>query len=124
MKPKKILIVEDDFNSREGLKSMLQGYGYRVDTSQDGLEAIKKIKEDGFQVAIVDINLPPVLDVSLNGWDLIPIFRAFNPAIAIIVVSGDHSHKSQALHFPLAGFLEKPIQASQLQSILQTLPGV
>ena len=124
MESKKILIVEDDGNSREGLKAMLQGYGYRVDTSQNGLEAIKKIKEDRFEVAIVDINLPPVLDVPLSGWDLIPIFRSFNPTIDIIVVTGDQDNKSRAHQFELAGFLEKPIRASQLKSILQTLPRV
>ncbi len=72
-------------------------YGYHADTSKDGLQAIKKIKEKLFGVAVIDINLPPVLDVEINGWDLIGIFRSFTPDINIIVVSGEKGIQSRAV---------------------------
>jgi two-component system chemotaxis response regulator CheY len=118
---KNVLIVEDDMNSREGLKSMLRMYGYNADTSQDGLQAIKKIKEKLFEVAVIDINLPPVMNVEINGWDLIRIFRSFNPSIDIIVVSGEKGIHSRARHFNLAGCLEKPIRPAHLKSLMEAL---
>lgn len=121
MNNKDVLIVEDDINSREGLKAMLGMYGYNADTSKDGLQAIKKIKEKIFGVAVIDINLPPVLDVEINGWDLIKIFRSFNPDIHIIVVSGEKGIQSRAQHFNLAGCLEKPIRPSHLKSLMKSL---
>jgi CheY-like chemotaxis protein len=57
MKKMNVLIVEDDVNSREGLKAILI-YGYSVDTSEDGLQGIKRIKEKIFDVAVIDIDLP------------------------------------------------------------------
>ena len=121
MTKKNVLIVEDDKNSREGLKAMLGMYGYNADTSRDGLQAIQKIKEKIFEVAVVDINLPPVLNVEINGWDLIRIFRSFNPRIDIIVVSGEKGIQSRAKNFNLAGCLEKPIQPSRLKSLMEAL---
>ena len=121
MSKKNVLIVEDDINSREGLKAMLGRYGYNVDTSQDGLQAIKKIKEKVFEVAVIDINLPPVLNVEITGWDLIRIFRSFNPDISIIVVSGEKGLQSRAQYFNLDGCLEKPIRPAHLKSLMEGL---
>ena len=121
MAKKNVLIVEDDMNSREGLKAMLGMYGYNADTSKDGLQAIKKIKEKFFEVAVIDINLPPVLNVEINGWDLIRIFRSYNPSIDIIVVSGEKGIQGRAQHFNLDGCLEKPIRPSHLKSLMETL---
>ncbi|MGD9852623.1 MAG: response regulator [Nitrospirales bacterium] len=121
MTKKNVLIVEDDMNSREGLKAMLGMYGYNADTSKDGLQAIQKIKEKVFEVAVVDINLPPVLNVEINGWDLIRIFRSFNPNIDIIVVSGEKGIQSRAQKFNLAGCLEKPIRPAHLKSLMEAL---
>lgn len=123
MNNKNVLIVEDDINSREGLKAMLGMYGYNADTSKDGLQAIKKIKEKLFEVAVIDINLPPVMDVEINGWDLIRIFRSFNPDINIIVVSGEKGIQSRAQRFNLVGCLEKPIRPSHLKSLMEALDG-
>jgi len=119
--PKKILVVEDDFHSREALKAILLAEGYGVETSEDGLQVIKKMKEDGFGIAIIDINLPPVLNVSIDGWDLIRIIRAFNPAICIILVSGEKGVKERAELFRVSAFLEKPISPSQLKATLSNL---
>jgi CheY-like chemotaxis protein len=121
MTKKNVLIVEDDRNSREGLKSMLGMYGYNADTSNDGLQAIKKIKEKIFEVAVIDINLPLVLNVEINGWDLIRIFRSFNPSIDIIVVSGEKGIQFRAQQFNLAGCLEKPIRPAHLKSLMEAL---
>ena len=121
MTKKNVLIVEDDKNSRDGLKAMLGMYGYNADTSKDGLQAIQKIKEKLFEVAVVDINLPPVLNVEINGWDLIRIFRSFNPNIDIIVVSGEKGIQSRAQYFNLAGCLEKPIRPAHLKSLMEAL---
>jgi len=123
MTKKNVLIVEDDLNSREGMKAILRMYGYHADVSEDGLQAIKKIKENRFEVALIDINLPPVLNVEITGWDLIRIFRSFNPNIQIIVVSGEKGIQARSQPFNLAGCLEKPIRPARLKSLLENLDG-
>ena len=116
-----ILIIEDDFNSRQGLKLSLLAEGYRVEAVQDGLQAIKTVLERRFAVAIVDINLPNILDVTISGWDLVRIFRSIDPTMAIIVVSGEDGLESRARQSDVT-FLRKPIMPSQLKSMIKGLP--
>jgi CheY-like chemotaxis protein len=120
---KKILVVDDERHSREGLRVSLLGAGYTVETAADSWQAIKKIKDFPFEVAIIDLDLPPVHGVTLSGWDLVRIFRAFNPAIAIVVVGAEESRdvKAQAEQLKVAEFLEKPISPTRLKGIVSTL---
>lgn len=118
-----ILIVEDDFNSREGLKLTLVAEGYRVEAVRDGLHAIKRILERRFAAAIIDINLPPIMDVTITGWDLVHLFHSVDPAMPIIVVSAEDGVESRATQPQVSGFLRKPIKPSQLKFMLKTVTG-
>ncbi|HZY31116.1 MAG TPA: response regulator [Candidatus Methylomirabilis sp.] len=51
--PKRILLVDDHRHSREGLRESLLRDGYEVEAASDGWQAIKKVKESPFQVAII-----------------------------------------------------------------------
>jgi CheY-like chemotaxis protein len=94
-----------------------------VETAADSWQAIKIIKEHPFDIAIVDLDLPPVHGVSVNGWDLARIFRAYHPAISIIVVSAEDRSavKAEAERLGVSEFLEKPINPTQLKMIVRTL---
>jgi len=120
---KRILVVDDHRHSREGLRESLLGEGYQVEAAADGWQAIKKVKEGRFEVAIIDLDLPPVHGVDISGWDLIRICRAFHPAITIIVVSAEAGQevKVQAEELKVAKVLEKPIDPTQLKAIVGTL---
>lgn len=121
--PKNILVVDDERHSREGLRVSLLGAGYAVETAADSWQAIKKIKEHPFEVAIIDLDLPPVHGVSLSGWDLVRIFRAFNPSIGIVVIGAEESRdvKTQAAQLKVSEFLEKPISPARLKGIVSAL---
>jgi CheY-like chemotaxis protein len=118
-----VLVVDDDLHSREGLMASLQGEGYRVETAADSWQAIKKIKERRYDAAILDLNLPPVHGVTVSGWDLARIFRAYHPAISIIVISAEDRNavRAEAERLRVSECLEKPINPTQLKMILRTL---
>ncbi len=120
---KRILVVDDDLHSREGLKYTLLGEGYAVETSADSWQAIRKIKDGVFDVAIIDLDLPTVHGVSVTAWDLARIFRAYNPAIAIIVVGAEEerSVRHQAELFSVLEFLVKPISPTRLKAIVRSI---
>lgn len=120
---KKILVVDDDRHCRDGLRDSLLGAGHSVETAADSWEAIKKVKERLFEVAIIDLDLPPVLGVAMSGWELVRIFRAFNPGIAVIVVGAEENRqvKARAAQLEVSEFLEKPISPARLKTIVRTL---
>lgn len=56
--PPRILVVEDDEFQRELLKSLLERRGYIVATISSGLEVVRIIRENCYDLALVDYNLP------------------------------------------------------------------
>jgi CheY-like chemotaxis protein len=120
---KKILVVDDDRHCRDGLRDSLLGAGYSVETAADSREAIEKVKARIFEVAIIDLDLPPVLGIATSGWELVRIFRDFNPAITVIVVGAeeDKQVKARAAQLKVSEFLEKPISPARLKTIVRTL---
>lgn len=120
---KRILVVDDDLHSREGLRDSLLTEGYRVEAAADGWQAIRKVKESLFDIAIIDLDLPPVHGVSMNGWDLARIVRAYHPGISIIVVSAEEGNaaRAQAEQLKVSEFLEKPISPARLKVIVKNL---
>ena len=63
----RVLIVDDEPVTCETLGDVLEAKGYRVDKVTSGKEALEKIKQGGFEVALVDIRMP--------GMDGISVFR-------------------------------------------------
>lgn len=91
MQKKALVLVDGDLRSGDGLDESLVGEGYAVDTSADSWQAIRKMKELHYDLAVIDLDLPPVHGVAVTGWDLGRIFRAYNPAISIVYLSRNHS---------------------------------
>jgi CheY-like chemotaxis protein len=120
---KNILLVDAYPSSREGLKASLRGEDCSVETVGDSWQAIKKMKESHFAVAIIDLDLPPVHGVAVNGWDLVRIFRAFDPSITLILVGADTGvdARAHAEQVKVSGLLEKPISPRQLKAIMEKI---
>ena len=61
-----ILLVEDDPFLVDIYSTKLKEAGFSVEVTQDGEEALRKIKETGFDLVLLDIVLPTV-----NGWEIL-----------------------------------------------------
>lgn len=119
---RQILVVEDDVNSREGLRGLLSVGGYRVDTAADGWEALERIKRESYELAIVDLDLPVVHGIAMDGWDVARIVRAFCPEASIVVVSGRGDDEVlDAVRHIECEFLEKPLAFSDLRRVIARL---
>ena len=119
---RQILVVEDDVNSREGLRGLLSVGGYRVDTAADGWEALERIKQGSYELAIVDLDLPVSHGIAMDGWDVARILRAFCPDVSIVVVSGrDGDEELDAARHIEVDFLEKPLAFSALRRVIARL---
>jgi DNA-binding NtrC family response regulator len=119
---KKILIVEDDFNSRMGLQDSLTKEGYQVETASNSFEALMKMKED-VSIGIFDLDLPAVLGFAISGWDLVGIFRAGHPNASIIVVSAQDGYDAaaKAKRWHITDCLVKPITGSRIKTLVKTI---
>src|SRR5204862_2882907 len=66
----KILLVEDNEDSREGLTRRLQRRGYEVVTACDGRQGVELARSAAPDLILMDINLP-----ELDGWEATRLIR-------------------------------------------------
>ena len=123
MEDARVLIVEGYGHSREGLTASLRASGLTVETAAEYLEAIRKIKDGRFAVAIIDVDLPASRNSELTGWDLARIFRALHPGAALVLVTAEWRPdlRAEADRLPDCSLIEKPINPGELRAMLLTL---
>lgn len=118
-----ILVVEDEPHSREGLRDLLAECGYLVETAADLPQAVRQVNAHRFDGAIIDLQLPPVQEVTVTGWDIADMCRRFMPDLAVLFVSaqGGAEVEDRAERLGHAAFLEKPIDPARLTATLGRL---
>ena len=89
-----ILVVEDEADSRETLREILELEGYTVRTAVNGREALDTLDAIGDQICIVLLDLfMPVMD----GWQVINELRATGRlATTQVVVITSAAHRAPA----------------------------
>ena len=119
---KKILIVDDDIGLVMTMSTRLNQAGYITTTTTDGVEALDALKEEKFDLIILDILMP-----NLDGSSFLAILRSRNDTnnVPIIVLSGksDNDIKETCKDLGVQTYLVKPydpvILTSEVNSILK-----
>ena len=78
-----ILVVDDDSIIREGLKRILEGQGYGVETYASGFLAVERMSERNFDLVITDLKMP-----GMNGIEVLKHLKALQPEVPIIMITG------------------------------------
>ena len=107
----RILIVDDDRSIRRTLKDILEFEKYTVDEAEDGLTCIVKIKQEKYDVIILDIKMP-----KMDGMDAIDRIQELRPDIPVIMISGhgDIDTAVEAVKKGAFDFLSKPPDLNRL----------
>jgi CheY-like chemotaxis protein len=107
---KRILVVDDDVNILRVFKSILEKEGYLVETAETGKDALEKIKEQKFNVCLIDVMLP-----DMDGTELLRKVSSDSGTIKIVITgfSSDEVGK-KAADYGADDFLVKPVKAEEL----------
>jgi CheY-like chemotaxis protein len=106
--PSLILIADDNADTREMYTLYLNMVGHRVETAEDGHEAILKARAMHPDLIVMDLQMP-----KLDGWAAIRELqsRAMTAAIPVIVLTGHDFNeylKPAALAVGAVSYLMKP----------------
>jgi DNA-binding NtrC family response regulator len=80
----RVLIVDDDAQTREWIGEVLAADGYQPDAVPDVAAALIRLRCQTYPVIVLDQHLP-----GLSGLDLLPGIRTLCPHTAVIMVTGD-----------------------------------
>ncbi len=107
----KILIVDDESSIRRTLRDILEFEKYDVDEACDGLDCIVKIKQNSYDVIIMDIKMP-----KMDGMDALDRLQELAPETPVVMISG-HATIDTAVEAVKKGafdFISKPPDLNRL----------
>jgi DNA-binding response OmpR family regulator len=107
----KIIVVDDEKTLRYFLRLNLQEHGYQVTEAADGKTAMKFINQEGFDVALIDLQL-----TDMDGLDIMRHLRRTAPKTSVIILTGHATVDSavEALRQGAHDYLTKPCNTTEL----------
>lgn len=117
----RILLAEDDISSQVMMRRKLEGWGHFVRTACNGIEVLDCIKEQPYDLVLMDIQMP-----EMNGYEAISMIRdneSGSRCVPIVVMSayGDESDFKKMKELGITDFVSKPIRTEVLKSTLDRI---
>ncbi|HYL14100.1 MAG TPA: sigma-54 dependent transcriptional regulator [Terriglobales bacterium] len=100
-----VLIVDDEAEIRESLRTLLELEGYEVESASTGEEGLARIGERTFDLVLLDVALP-----DRNGLDILVDLRAIDPVMSVVMITayGTVENAVRAMQSGAANFIQKP----------------
>jgi two-component system alkaline phosphatase synthesis response regulator PhoP len=113
-----ILLVEDEENLQEALKLNLELEGYEVRSSFDGASALKMIKQEYYDLIILDVMLPEI-----DGITVCETIRLQNTRMPILMLSAKNTSADRVIGLKKGAddYLTKPFNLEELLLRVQKL---
>ena len=110
MNNSRILVVDDEPQLRRALRSTLSALGFIVDDAETGEAALEKLREERFDLLLLDINMP-----GLSGIETCRAVRARSDISVLMLTVRDRAEdKIQALDAGADGYVTKPFDVNEL----------
>lgn len=106
-----ILLVEDEENLHDALKLNLELEGYEITSAYDGSEALKAVKDEYFDLIIMDVMLPQI-----DGVAVTETIRIQNNEVPILILSAKNSSADRILGLKKGAddYMVKPFNLEEL----------
>ncbi len=113
----RILVVDDEKLIVKGIKFSLEQEGWTVDTAYDGEEALKNVKNNQYDVMILDVMLP-----KYNGLEVCQLVREFsNLPIIMLTAKGEDMDKIMGLEYGADDYVTKPFNILELKARIKAI---
>ncbi len=115
----KVLIVEDEPHALMGLAELISGWGYRTETARDGIEGWEKVLAWEPAIVVTDLKMP-----RMDGLGLLAKMSeessgiSSSVAVVLLTAQGSIQVAVDAMKLGAYDFLQKPVDAARLRTIL------
>lgn len=107
----RVLIVEDDTNTRKLMKAVLSTNGYMTFTASDGLEALKVLDTEHIDLIVLDVMMP-----KMDGYELTEELRASGYQLPILMVTAKQmpADKKKGFIVGTDDYMTKPVDEEEM----------
>jgi CheY-like chemotaxis protein/anti-sigma regulatory factor (Ser/Thr protein kinase) len=111
----RILVVDDDKTTRLVLRGVLTNAGFSTSVAKDGLDALKVLQTQQFDLLLLDVWMP-----RMNGLDLLAKLRTVKTRPRVVVMTSDDAPETllKAVREQAFKYVHKPVESPEL---LQTV---
>lgn len=112
----KILIVEDNLLNQKLAAFMITDFGYAFDICGNGKLAVDKLKQDVYNLVLMDIQMP-----EMDGYEATGVIREklmLNIPIIAMTAHAMPGEKDKCLGFGMTDYISKPIKETDLHNLI------
>ena len=114
---KKVLVVDDEKLIVKGIKFSLEQDGYDVDCAYDGEEALELVKQNEYDVMLLDVMLP-----KLTGFEVLQMIREFSMLpVIMLTAKGDDMDKILGLEYGADDYITKPFNILEVKARIKAI---
>lgn len=113
--PKKILVVDDEITVCKSIRQAILAPDHEVDMALSGEEALKKDKENHYDLIITDLMMP-----GISGLELLRNLKESRPGVNVIMITGYPTIKTavQSVKMGAFDYLPKPFTPTDLRALV------
>ncbi|WP_312097652.1 response regulator transcription factor [Niallia sp.] len=107
----KILVVEDDKNTRKLMCAVLKQHGYQTYDAQDGIEALHVMEKEHVDLVVLDLMMP-----KMDGYELTRQLRQTWETLPILMVTAkqEPSDKKKGFLVGTDDYMTKPVDEEEM----------
>ncbi|MBD3290141.1 response regulator [candidate division KSB1 bacterium] len=113
-----ILLAEDNLINQKVAVSLLEKWGHRIIVANNGLEALAALKDENFDVILMDVQMP-----KMDGMETTEHIRQgdIQKDIPIIAMTAHamKGHREKFISYGMNDYVSKPINADRLYKVLE-----
>lgn len=114
---KKVLVVDDEKLIVKGIRFSLEQDGMEVDCAYDGEEALHMIRENEYDIILLDVMLP-----KLNGFEVCQQVREFSGVpVVMLTAKGDDMDKILGLEYGADDYITKPFNILEVKARIKAI---
>jgi len=113
-----ILIVDDNFSLRKTTEMILTHKGYTASTASNGIQAVEQVKDESFDLIIMDIKMPVI-----NGVETYKRIKQIRPGAVVVMMTAYALEElvQEALFEGAFDILYKPLDIDKLLSLIEKI---
>jgi DNA-binding response OmpR family regulator len=115
VKKNRVLVVDDEKNIRLTIAQSLEKLELEVDSAVNGEEALQKVRQDGYQLVLLDLRLP-----GIDGMDVLRQLRGINKKLKVLIITahGTIENAVEAMKLGAMDFIQKPFTPDEIRGFV------
>jgi PAS domain S-box-containing protein len=116
----RILLAEDNIVNQRVMLQMLSKLGYRADIAANGLEVLKALGQQSYDIVLMDIQMPEMDGLETARTIRNRLSSSYQPKIIAITAHAMQGDRKMCIDAGMNGYISKPVKIEELKMALNS----